>query len=373
MPSPDQIPPEIFILYKPTGTIYGLKKEIVIKSSASDVGNGLKTLNFYWGKSSGTYNVKIITEPINYPPEAGPFTTLIEKENLTSDCTIYYYFTAKDKAMNWKILDKSPSGGTSSEDEPVAQPFAVEVKSTKYSFIPASGGEILFADANPDDGISGISIPAGALTSGATIAITWEDPDNFSGEANFLIGSTKPVSVFNFGPSGQTFEISPVIRLLYPNINSDDKIDGTEISETDLRIFGWDGFKWRPLASETFTHTETDEAKKNTVETRVRHFSKFAIFETGAPLSAADTRPMRKIITPNTDLRNDYAEFTGLAPPYTLNIYNLRGRSIKKITEIPNPIWKGDDKDGDTVESGIYIYQIEKNGKIISGVIVVAK
>ena len=36
-------------------------------------------------------------------------------------------------------------------------------------------------------------------------------------------------------------------------------------------------------------------------------------------------------------------------------------------------IWSGEDEDGNIVESGIYIYQIKVDGKVISGTILVAK
>jgi gliding motility-associated-like protein len=83
--------------------------------------------------------------------------------------------------------------------------------------------------------------------------------------------------------------------------------------------------------------------------------------------------PLRKIVTPNGDGANDFASFSGLVPPYTLKIFNVKGREIASLEDISSPIWDATDEDGDIVESGIYIYQVEKDGSMVTGIIVVAK
>lgn len=81
-------------------------------------------------------------------------------------------------------------------------------------------------------------------------------------------------------------------------------------------------------------------------------------------------RPKRKIVTPNNDGINDYAFFNGF--PETVYIYDVTGKKIKTISSPPYR-WDGRDSEERFVESGVYIYQFEADGELISGMIAVAK
>ena len=175
-----------------------------------------------------------------------------------------------------------------------------------------------------------------------------------------------PLAVFDFSPDGKMFKKPVTMSILYFDLDDDNNVDGTEIKESNLKIFHWDGFEWRLIGGQV-------NSQNNTVTAKVMHFSKYGLFSYSGSPELEETLPLRKIISPNDDAINDFAEFSGLEPPYTLNIFNLRGRKIKNIEDISSPIWDGTDEDGDVVESGIYIYQIKKDGKFESGVIVGAK
>ena len=81
-------------------------------------------------------------------------------------------------------------------------------------------------------------------------------------------------------------------------------------------------------------------------------------------------RPQRKIITPNNDGINDYAFFSGFSA--TIYIYDITGKKIKTIN-CPPYRWDGRDDEEKFVETGVYIYQFEVDGELISGMIAVAK
>jgi len=86
-----------------------------------------------------------------------------------------------------------------------------------------------------------------------------------------------------------------------------------------------------------------------------------------------------KIFTPNNDGVYDEIEFYIDNPTdsqVTAKIYNIAGKEIADMKLSPtgtNYYWDGKDKDGNIVESGIYIYQFKVEGKVINGTVVVAR
>jgi len=140
-----------------------------------------------------------------------------------------------------------------------------------------------------------------------------------------------------------------------------------ESLEERLRIF------WRDLLDWRLSGGTVDRENNLVKATNVWHLSKFALFPIGFGLSADAYRPVRKIITPAASKGiNDEIEFENLdGKQFTIRIYDITGKRIKTLRNYP--IWDGTDDDGDIVESGVYIYQLKVDGKVVSGVIAVAK
>ena len=65
-------------------------------------------------------------------------------------------------------------------------------------------------------------------------------------------------------------------------------------------------------------------------------------------------------------------EFKYLKEGDSITIYDLKGKKIRKIaasgTELD--VWDGKKDNGDWAKSGIYIYQLKHDGKLVSGTIV---
>ncbi|MFH1784296.1 MAG: gliding motility-associated C-terminal domain-containing protein [bacterium] len=80
--------------------------------------------------------------------------------------------------------------------------------------------------------------------------------------------------------------------------------------------------------------------------------------------------PKRSILTPNRDGINDYVFFDGF--PDTIKIYDVTGRRIKTIHGPPYR-WDGRNDEERFVEAGVYIYQFDVEGSLISGVVAVAR
>lgn len=83
--------------------------------------------------------------------------------------------------------------------------------------------------------------------------------------------------------------------------------------------------------------------------------------------------------TPNNDGKNDFVEFKypdmSTQPP-VIRIFNLRGQKVNELTDFQSPVyrWYGVDDTGNKLESGVYIYILEVNGKqVASGTITVVR
>ncbi len=86
-----------------------------------------------------------------------------------------------------------------------------------------------------------------------------------------------------------------------------------------------------------------------------------------------------RILTPNGDGFNDKARFE-LDNPEQLtvggSIYDTSGARVASIQQGSTPdvlLWDGKDDDGQLVAGGIYIYQLEFQGKHASGTLTVAR
>ena len=89
-----------------------------------------------------------------------------------------------------------------------------------------------------------------------------------------------------------------------------------------------------------------------------------------------------RIITPNGDSYNDKARFELDNPedlPVTGQMFDLSGARVAALSNgLPTMtstvlLWDGKDDGGQTVAGGIYIYQIEFQGKHATGTVAVAR
>ncbi len=291
---------------------------------------------------------------------------VIEPREITGESKIRYYIKATD-GINPALWNNK------NEDNPQV----IEItQSTKFSKVKS--GKLVVEDGNPDDGEVSLYIPEGALDEPEDITIIQrniDDPDIPGG--NGAAASKIPVAVYEFKPHRLLFNKQVTMTLLYFDLNQDGKVEyqngkKTDIEETELGLFWWDGFDWRLIGG------NADE-EKNIVTGKITHFSLYAVFPV-KPLTADDYRPKERIITPATmDMINDFATYDGLYNEYEINIYDITGRLVKTIDEnsIIGAKWDGKDEYGNIVESGVYIYQFSAkvDGRmiLISGVIAVAK
>ena len=253
----------------------------------------------------------------------------------------FYYYIAVDNSSGWRTQ-------TATYTAPI------NIASVSQS-ISSAGGTIILPSGDQSHGDTSITIPAGALSSTEIITITEVSPTDSS--INPFADGTRPLAAYKFTPEGLLFGLNVTLNLYFP-----DPAAGTE--KSDLKIMWWDGIEWRLVGG-------TANADTDLVTAYTNHFSLYAVFPLAA-LNDDDYRPKEKIITPsNQDGINDYATFGGLGPDDTVNIFDVRGRKVRQLSN--TNIWNGKNDGGSFVETGVYVYQIKVNGKVISGVIAVAK
>jgi hypothetical protein len=86
-----------------------------------------------------------------------------------------------------------------------------------------------------------------------------------------------------------------------------------------------------------------------------------------------------RIFTPNGDLHNDKARFELDNPeqlPVGGSVFDISGARVASLQSGNSPdvlLWDGKNVDGQVVAGGIYIYQIEFQGKTATGTVVVAR
>lgn len=259
---------------------------------------------------------------------------------------IDYYFTAVD---TWTNVTESVHyrANLYSETDVVPLPYS------------AGGGTVSVAVGNPKwPGIE-IQFPAGSVRSGGTLQVSLKDPSSVSPR-----GNQRPVRVFQFGPSELRF-LRPVPLLLpYMDQDSDGMVDGTEIKETDLRLFLFDGFEWRYVGG--MVDPDTNQLRAN-----VSRLGQYAFFP-GGELTAAELRPTERILSssPGYDTLT-FPAAVSTNGSFDIEIFDVRGHSIRKIHNQNE--WDGRDSGGNRVESGTYVYRFEGQGITLTGMIAVVR
>jgi gliding motility-associated-like protein len=104
-------------------------------------------------------------------------------------------------------------------------------------------------------------------------------------------------------------------------------------------------------------------------------------FSTSSGFELKKGYPCPRIFTPNGDHKNDQVTFSyknDNLSSIVCWIYDIKGAVIRQLDiegleEEGEFTWNGKDEDGNLVPSGVYIYQIEVEGRAINGTIVLAK
>jgi len=147
--------------------------------------------------------------------------------------------------------------------------------------------------------------------------------------------------------------------------------------EDNLSIFYYNGLRW--LKVNTLIDKDNKLAK-----TKFKIIGLYQLRISATPTEFTFYNVMPKIITPNNDGQNDRLLFNYANPKnidVTIKIFDIQGCIVKDLgtsNETSNEIgnfryWDGTDQNNQIVPPGVYIYQLETEGKVINGTIVVAR
>jgi flagellar hook assembly protein FlgD len=158
------------------------------------------------------------------------------------------------------------------------------------------------------------------------------------------------------------------LTLLYLDPDNDGVINNVDCSSTgvsedeELAVYFFNGKTWEYVGG-------TKNIQDNTITVSVQRFGRYGIFVKGS--GQQPQKVDQKVFTPATPLvfPSSFVEVTIMSP------------NGNKVVTLPRPsqsgarvIWTGTDKNGKTIESGVYIYKAkDDNGKVHTGMIIFAK
>ncbi len=275
-------------------------------------------------------------------------------------------------ALQYRILARRLNSNTTSytysprEIAGVPQWNFIQVKSNALQVIGIQGGRFSLVDGNPADGETFLDVPRGLFSTPTAVTLD-EIPLN---DPSIPQGLPEAIKVYRVDSQGPV-KGNMMLTALYPDFEypqgQDGIIDGSQRPETSIGMAYWDGFTWRYLGG-------VINATLNTVTARIGGSGFYAIVPAQAQ-AAQDARPFEKIITPNGDGKNDIATFLFANPldNTKIEIFDMTGHRIRTLFSATDNGWDGRDENGSVVESGVYIYQFKTDGKLVSGLVAVAK
>lgn len=159
-------------------------------------------------------------------------------------------------------------------------------------------------------------------------------------------------------------------------VGSSGLVKGTSIKASqagrNLCLFWFNGIEWVKLGA----RTDTD---KQVLWIRTKKLGKYKIKEAFTATEFTLNKVYPRIFTPNNDGLNDEVQFHYDNPNtkgVVCRIFDIRGALVRQLdigqTET-SFTWDGKDEKGKVAPSGVYIYQLEGEGKVINGTVILAK
>ena len=337
--------------------IYMLGNKIVIEAKVTDDTEVSSVVLKYKIGDAVSY------QNINFVKKTGTTDTYVATINASSVTLegIKYYIEAKD------IVNKTSRVGSASS------PLTIEISQSYETLEPLKKGEVIIPDGNPDDGSIKINIPSGALDKEEYIAVSQLNnkevqPATTEGWIDTTKNNGFPLAVYDFQPYNLVFKSPVSLTLLYLDPDNDGVINNVDCStagvseDEELAVYFFNGKTWEYVGG-------TKNIQNNTITVSVQRFGRYGIFVKG--YGQQPQKVDQKVFTPDTPLAfpSSFAEVTIMSP---------NGNKVVTLTR-PSQlgarvIWAGTDKNGKTIESGVYIYKAkDDNGKVHTGMIIFAK
>jgi gliding motility-associated-like protein len=357
-------PDGLVITHTPQQFVYFANHLTINASVAAPAGNGVARVLLHYRQKGRTDYVTATGGNAFTPIPSGRrnYTgRAVIPGNVLAGSGVEYYIEAFD------LSDRPSYAGTPAA--PLFSQLAGQDLTAGATFagdLGVSGGVLNLPDGYADDGNTSIQVNSGVLPQTYTFTITQKnknDPSQVPPGGGKAAG--RAAMAYQFGGGPATLPGMIRISLLYADVDSPPGVvDGTDIDETHLRLFYWDGVAWRLVGG-------TVNSELDTVTAMVPRLGLYALFEI-TDFSSKIYAPEERVFTPNGDGINDTLMFDGLSGDFEIKIFDEAGHLIRVLRE---PEWDGRDTSGRTVDNGLYVYQYvsELGSGWISGVVAVAK
>ncbi len=153
-------------------------------------------------------------------------------------------------------------------------------------------------------------------------------------------------------------------------------VKGTNIKASqagrNLALFWFNGIEWVKLGA----RVDTDE---QVITIKMKKLGRYKIKQAPAATEFSLNKVYPRIFTPNNDGLNDVVNFEYANPNekgIVCRIFDIRGALVRQLDigqSETSFAWDGKDDKGSVASSGVYIYQLEGEGKVINGTVILAK
>ncbi|HUW22695.1 MAG TPA: T9SS type B sorting domain-containing protein [bacterium] len=159
-------------------------------------------------------------------------------------------------------------------------------------------------------------------------------------------------------------------------VNGQGTVKGTNIKASqagrNLALFWFNGIEWVKLGA----RVDTDE---QVITIKMKKLGRYKIKQAPAATEFSLNKVYPRIFTPNNDGLNDVVNFEYANPNekgIVCRIFDIRGALVRQLDigqSETSFAWDGKDEKGKVAPSGVYIYQLEGEGKVINGTVILAK
>lgn len=318
---------------------------IGVETPALDDGSVVSSTFYFRLDGAGDF----LARPAALTPDPGnPFRWFVKVSLDPGDVhegLMEYYFIVRDNFDN-------------ETQTPVYRANLVPVDGAVTRTVPAEGGVETIPVGDPSQPGFTVTFPPDSLSGPQTLSVSLRPSSDYPG-----VGDQETVRVFELGPDGVRFARPVTLALPYLDQDQDGTVDGTSIDETTLRVYWFDGHLWRYVGGQVDTAA-------NQVRATVTHFSVYGLAPLAQALTPEMVRPQEKILTPNGDGQNDFAQFN-ITGEFEIEFFDLRGDRVRRLSGVNT--WDGRDDDGRLVETGTYIYRLRGQGLTVTGALAVAR
>lgn len=313
------------------------------------------------------------------PKGSSGFSSTVSTKSKTGDTYLFEISSGNvnPPGIDYYIQAKSNSGVTVVPNGAPASFFTVNILGTVVQPVDSSkDATVILPSEQGALGTTSLFIPAFALPGSKSIGIESKTLGDIIADGQqpaaptSEITNTEPAAIYDLytlDAAGNKISVSFSKKATLTLRYFQSTIDSVGLDAARLRVYRWSGTNWIRLGG-------TVDTQKQVVMVQTDHLSRYALFETSTDFLSQTSSKLKQVVRSTFFPHlGEVLEFVVDSPPAgtSLNIYTAKGSPVRSLTD--TLIWDGKNDSGDTVESGLYIYQLQLEGKKISGSCVIVR